>query len=100
MTNPVEGKDKEYNDWYSNVHLKEVTAIKGFKSAQSFKLTKAQQFDKQQFKYMAIYEVDNKDIEGTIQRLKEAANTMNMEPGIDFSDLQVSVFESITDVIS
>ncbi len=100
MTNPVEGKDKEYNDWYSNVHLKEVVAIKGFKSAQRFKLTEAQQLDNQPYKYMAIYEVENEDVEGTIQNLNEAADTLNMEPVIDYSSLQVSVFESITDVIS
>ncbi|MBW1823719.1 MAG: hypothetical protein JRI87_04000 [Deltaproteobacteria bacterium] len=98
-TNPVEGKEKEYNDWYSNVHLKEVLAIKGFRSAQRFKLTNAQQFDDQPFKYMAIYEIDNEDVEGTIQRLNETSNTMSMEPVIDFSSLQVSVFESIGDVI-
>lgn len=99
-TNPVEGKEKEYNEWYSNVHLKEVVSIKGFKSAQRFKLTEAQQIDEQPFKYMAVYEIDSEDVEGTIQRLSEAADTLNMEPVLDFSNLQVSVFESITDVIS
>lgn len=100
MTNPVEGKEKEYNDWYSNIHAKEVVAIKGFKSAQRFRLTKAQQFEEQPFKYMAIYEVENEDVEGTIQRLGEAVSTFHMEPVIDLDNLQVSVFESITDVIS
>lgn len=100
MTNPVEGKEKEYNDWYSNVHVKEALAIKGFKSAQRFKLTKAQQVEEQPFKYIAIYEIESEDVEGTIRRLGEAASTFHMEPVIDLSSLQISVFESITDVIS
>ena len=100
MTNPIEGKEKEYNDWYSNVHLKEVVAIKGFKSAQRFKLTKAQQSDEQPFKYMAIYEIENEDVEGTIQRLNKAASILHMEPVIDLSRLQVSAFESIIEAIS
>ena len=99
-TNPVEGKEKEYNDWYSNIHIKEVAAIEGFKSAQRFQLTIAQQIDEQQFKFMAIYEIENEDVEGTLQRLTEAADTMTMEPVIDYSNLQVSVFESITDIVS
>ncbi len=99
-TNPVKGKENEYNDWYSNVHLKEVLTIKGFKSAQRFKLTKAQQLDDQPFKYMAIYEIENENVEGTIQRLGEAASTLNIEPVFDLSSVKVSVFESITDVIS
>jgi primosomal replication protein N len=38
MTNAVEGKDQEFNHWYSNVHLGEVVAIPGFVSAQRYKL--------------------------------------------------------------
>ena len=99
-TKPLEGKEKEYNDWYSNVHLKEVVSIKGFKSAERFKLTKAQLFDDQLFKYLAIYEIDNDNVEATIKRLNEAASTLTMEPVVDLEDLQVSIFESITDVIT
>ena len=88
------------DDWYSNIHIKEVAAIEGFKSAQRFKLTNAQQIDEQPFKYMAIYEIENEDVEGTLQRLTKAADTLNMEPVIDYSNLHVSVFESITDVVS
>jgi len=29
LTNPVEGREEAYNDWYQNVHLPEVVAYKG-----------------------------------------------------------------------
>ena len=36
FTDPVEGKEEEYNDWYNNVHLAEVCQVEGFLSAQRF----------------------------------------------------------------
>ena len=38
FTQPVEGKDAEYNDWYDKIHLKEVLEIEGFVAAQRFAL--------------------------------------------------------------
>jgi hypothetical protein len=39
LTNAVEGKEAEFNEWYSKTHLKDVIAIPGFKSAQRFKIS-------------------------------------------------------------
>lgn len=99
FSNPIDGKEAEYNDWYTNVHLKEVVAIEGFKSAQRFILTKEQQNESQPHKYLAIYEIENQDIKGTLQSLKAASSKMNMEPVIDLKNVKVSIFQSITDVI-
>src|SRR5690606_19186746 len=38
LSNPVPGRDQEYNDWYSNRHLADVVAVPGFVSAQRFRL--------------------------------------------------------------
>jgi len=38
LGNPVEGQDTEYNDWYTNQHLQDVTDVPGYRSAQRFKL--------------------------------------------------------------
>ncbi|MBT5195713.1 MAG: hypothetical protein HOM07_25485, partial [Rhodospirillaceae bacterium] len=42
LTNPVAGKEDEFNDWYSNIHIQEICQLSGFKSAQRFKLGDAQ----------------------------------------------------------
>ena len=51
MTNPVEGREDEYNEWYSGIHLQEVVAIAGFISAQRFKLSDAQLAGDSEYRY-------------------------------------------------
>lgn len=41
-SNPVEGREQEYNDWYSNQHLNDLLAIPGVISARRFKLSGTQ----------------------------------------------------------
>ena len=38
LTNPVEGQEDIYNDWYNNRHLADVLKVPVFVSAQRFKL--------------------------------------------------------------
>ncbi len=94
---PVEGMEEEYNQWYNNVHLKEVLQIEGFNSAQRFELTSSQLIEEQEYKYLAMYEIDSDDVESATQRLIEAASWLDMSPALDLK-LRVSIFESITDI--
>ncbi len=98
-SNPAKGREEEYNDWYSNVHLQEVTSIEGFISAQRFELTKAQLVEEQHYKYMAIYDIDNEDVQGTTDRLIAASADLNMSTAIDIDDIHVAIFKSITGII-
>ena len=92
---PVEGMEAAYNQWYSNVHLKEVLQIEGFNSAKRFELTPTQLVEEQEYKYLAMYEIDSDDVEGTKQRLIEAASWLEMSPALDLK-LHVSIYKSIT----
>jgi len=38
FSDPVEGREAEYDDWYQNTHLAQVCAIPGIRSAQRFRL--------------------------------------------------------------
>ena len=38
MSDPVDGRDDEYNQWYEHTHLDEVLVTAGFTSAQRFAL--------------------------------------------------------------
>ena len=98
-SNPAEGREDEYNDWYSNVHLQEVVKIEGFISAQRFELTKSQLIEEQHYKYLAIYEIDNEDVEGISNRLIEASANLNMSTSIDIDGIHVAIFKSITGII-
>ncbi|MGB3501623.1 MAG: hypothetical protein WBA44_08375 [Mesorhizobium sp.] len=75
FTNPVEGKDDEYNDWYDNQHLGDVLNVPGVRSAQRFGLGPVQRMPAPHpWKYMAIYEVET-------QRIDEVVATLNRLPG-------------------
>jgi len=78
MTKPVQGREPEYNDWYQNVHLDDLVAIDGVKSAQRFRLNQAVSCDKPPLPYLAIYDVETEDIDGVIRQLSERPQTGRM----------------------
>ncbi len=60
FTNPQEGQEEAYNDWYQNTHLTEmVGSVKGWVKAQRFVLAPEQlEFEPSRHKYLAVYEVE------------------------------------------
>ena len=61
FTEPTAGREDEYNQWYDEVHLKEVLATEGFVGAQRFALSDAQIGDvagAAPSRYLAIYEIE------------------------------------------
>jgi hypothetical protein len=99
LTNPMPGKDRQYNEWYTEIHLKEVVAVKGFISARRYKLSKAQYIAKQPYRYVAIYEVENGMAQGIIDNLAAAIGTMTIEPVIDLDNGAGFLAESICDTV-
>jgi hypothetical protein len=57
FTNPLEGKDDEFNQWYDDVHLPQVASGKGWASGERFKLDDVQLdgWSSPLHKYLAIY---------------------------------------------
>lgn len=69
-SNPAEGREQEYNDWYSNQHLKDLLAIPGVISARRFKLSGTQIRDAAQtYQYLAIYDIEADDVQSFIKEL-------------------------------
>ena len=97
-SNPVRGKEAEFNDWYTQVHMKEVLQVPGFRSAQRFELTPEQMIETQAHQYLALYEIDGEAVAETIAAIK-SAGWMQMSDAMDFGSLEVSVFTSLTDRI-
>ena len=60
LTRPVEGRDQEFNDWYTNVHLDDLVAIDGIVSAQRFRAVKS--LGGEAFPYLSIYEIEADDV--------------------------------------
>ena len=68
LSNPTsDAVEDEYNQWYSDVHAKEVLALPGVNSCRRFKLAPTQIMpgdDAAGHKFLALYEVDVDDWEG------------------------------------
>ena len=57
FSNPVAGREDEYNDWYTHTHLDDVKAVPGFTAAQRFK-AKEGETQSPSHQYLAIYDLD------------------------------------------
>jgi hypothetical protein len=79
LTNPVEGQDDTYNDWYTNRHLADVLNVPGFVSAQRFKLADAQRGNPPHpWRYLALYQIETDDLKKTLATLSERSGTEAM----------------------
>lgn len=76
MTNPVKGREEEYNSWYDDRHLADVLCIPGIVSAERFELSAAQRFDPPYpYGYLALYWIETDDLAGVIHELKTRVGT-------------------------
>ncbi|MEM5275174.1 DUF4286 family protein [Cupriavidus taiwanensis] len=74
FTNAVEGKEEEYNTWYTERHVHDVLAIPGIVSAQRFRVIgdRASGFD---FSFMTLYEIETEDLESVHKAIAERSGT-------------------------
>jgi hypothetical protein len=79
LTNPAPGKEAEYNDWYTNQHLRDLVRIPGIVAAQRYKLADKQRREPPYpHKYMAIYEVETDDLGAVIKEIGKRSGTSEM----------------------
>jgi hypothetical protein len=102
LTNAVEGKDREFNDWYSGRHLQDVLAIPGFKSAQRHKLVAEPMANAVRYGYFAAYDIETDDPQGALEELARRAGTdrMPMSEAMDASSFYAVLYEAITPVVT
>ncbi len=86
LTNPAEGLEDEYNEWYDNVHLAEVVAVPGFKSARRYKLSPHQYGNTiygvagnpdLKHRYLAVYEIEG-DVKEAFELLDKEVESGRM----------------------
>ena len=68
LTEPTQGRDAEYNEYYETLHLDEVLATTDWSSAQRFKLS-AEQGMACPLPYLAYYEVEADNAESVLENL-------------------------------
>ena len=96
LSNPVAGREDEFNEWYTKQHLDDVLKVPGFVAAQRFKAQDPE--NKLPHKYMAIYEMDTDDVQKALDELTSRAGTpdMFMSPSLDLDGVLAAVFDPIT----
>jgi hypothetical protein len=95
MSRPTAGREDEYNEWYQNVHLGELVALPGFKSAQRFRRARSL-VEGGVYPYLAVYELETDDIDSVLNGLRDAAagNRLTMSDALDTSDTYAVVYEA------
>lgn len=101
LTNPKEGRDQEYNDWYTNRHLADVVAVPGFVSAQRFKLTDPMGF-KHDHRYLAIYEIESDDPKKVMDEMMSRSGTpaMVLSEALDLEGATIALYEECSPAVS
>jgi hypothetical protein len=101
LTNPVEGKDKEFNDWYSNQHIPDVVSVPGIVAAQRFKLADFQMGNgaPSPWKYLSIYEIESDDLKATFDGMNARVGTdqMVMTDSLDMTSVGGFIYSPITE---
>ncbi len=94
LTEPTEGREAEYNDYYEKLHLDEVLATTIMTSAQRFKLAD-QQGMACPLPYLALYEVEADDPKQVLANLNAGRPQRVQSDALNRSTAGVWVFSEI-----
>ncbi|HLH68533.1 MAG TPA: hypothetical protein VKY90_05775 [Candidatus Dormibacteraeota bacterium] len=101
QTNALPGRDREFNDWYTNRHIYDILAVPGIVSAQRFRLSSARRSSNYSsmpppFEYLALYDIDG-DPDAVLQAIEEArqAGRIPWSPALD-PVFSAYIYEPIT----
>jgi hypothetical protein len=97
-SDPVEGREDDFNAWYNDVHLKEVLTVEGFVRAQRYKVADVTP-GITDHKYVAIYEIESDDLEATLAKLQAAVPSMNLGNSINLQDVKMSAATAVSDAV-
>lgn len=102
FSNPVSGREDEYNDWYNRVHLTDVLKVPGFVSAQRFEIASGEVVDGAGWRYLAIYEFRAEDPAAALSALTRLAGTpeMVLSEAMDMTNYSAVPWVSITGKIT
>jgi hypothetical protein len=91
LSDPVEGSEGEYDDWYEKVHLDEVLATTGWSSARRFVLTD-QKGARCPNRFLALYEVETDQPMDIVRRLDQTRGARRQSAAFDRKTAALWVF--------
>lgn len=93
FSNPVAGKEAEYNEWYDAVHLPDVLKVPGVCGAQRYELANLDPNNEPAHRYLAIYELDGEPADvmaGLMSRV--GTPEMTMSDALDMSTIGMTIW--------
>ncbi|KKC25188.1 DUF4286 family protein [Sphingomonas sp. SRS2] len=106
LSNPVTGREEEFNAWYSDQHLGDVLSVDGFVAAQRFTMVDnakdaAADLKAPNWRYAAIYEIENSDPWATFAALekKMATGEILISGSLNLAETRLIVLKPITGVV-
>jgi hypothetical protein len=84
LSDPVAGKEDEYNAWYEHQHLRDVLGVPGFVSAQRFRFA-SKINEVPHWSYCVIYTIDSDTPEAVVEALTKtvADGGMHVSSALD-----------------
>lgn len=101
LSNASDGRDEEFNDWYTNVHLTDVLKVEGFIAAQRFRLADAQLRPDQAtpHRFLAVYEIEAEDVHQPLEALTSgvASGAIPLSDTLDRRSLTTYLFTPVSE---
>ena len=94
LTEPTEGKEDEFNDYYENTHLDEVIESAGYASAQRFRLVN-QVGEQCPLPYLAVYEAEGESADEVLARLNDSRGQRQQSDALNKKTGRIWVYETI-----
>ena len=94
LTEPTEGKEDEFNDYYENLHLREVLDTTQLQTAQRFRLA-GEAGESCPLPYLAVYETEADSADDVISNLNESRSQRQQSDALNRRTGRVWVFEEI-----
>ncbi|SKC11581.1 DUF4286 family protein [Sphingopyxis flava] len=99
LTKPVEGREDEYNEWYTGRHLDDVLQVPGFVAAQRFRMV-GEPLEGATWPYCALYQIEHEDLGEAISGLVARRDTevLPISSALDQENMSVILYEPITEL--
>ena len=94
LTEPTDGNEDAFNDYYENLHLKEVLQTTQFSSAQRFQLV-GEAGEPCPLPYLAVYETEAENAEEVLKDLSARRSEREQSDSLNRRTGRVWVFEEI-----
>lgn len=96
FTNPVPGREDEFNAWYDEIHLRDVLNIPGVVGAQRYRLRPVDARTEPAQRYLVMFDVDG-DVDELVAEMNARIGTekMPMSDALDRTTSLMAFFEEI-----